>query len=413
MTARLSGLSLKLLVGASLGLLLSVPLWLDSAFWLSFLAQCAIMSVLCCSYQMIYGQAGMLSFGHAVYSGLAAFVCLHILNQTMSLPIVYLPLLAGLSAAGFGLVFGLFSCRSTTTVFSMISLALAELLTASALMLPGFFGGEAGISANRVRAETWLGWNFASQQQMLGLLLVWAVLALCAMYAWQKTPLGQLANAVRDNPERLAFLGFDTQWVRILTLMCAAFFAGIAGAMNALQFEIVSAEHLSVQKSGLILLFTVIGGSRHFSGALLGAITGVFFSSWLSDWTPAWACYLGLFFILVVRFVPDGLFGCCALLKRTILHGWSLGARRALIFLLLQSLRGLAASGAAVLTVEFIYQLKLQATPVWQLGQYQWDTSLAQSWLWPAGAAILAVLSHQILRSWLDSAKASSKRGAE
>ncbi len=387
-----------LALGIALSAVLSAPLWLSSAFWLSFLAQSAIMIVLCCSYQLLYGQAGMLSFGHAVYSGLAAFVCLHLLNRWSDLAIVYLPLFAALAAAGFALLVGCFSCRSSPTVFSMISLALAELLTASALMLPGFFGGEAGISANRVRAEGWLGWNFASQSQMLGLLLGWCGIAVLAMYGWQKTPLGRLANAVRENSERLAFLGFNPQWVRILSLVSAAFFAGIGGAMAALQFEIVSAEHLSVQRSGLILLFTVIGGSRHFSGALLGALTGVFFSSVLSDWTPAWPLYLGLFFVVLVRFVPDGLLGCLALLKAFFQHARDLKAGLRWQFMALQLTRSLSSFCAMIFSIEFIYQRNLQATPLWQCGPLLWDTSQWQSWLWPATAGLLGLVSHLILR---------------
>lgn len=378
--------------------LLSMPVWLQSSAWLSFLAQAAIMMIVCCSFQLLFGQAGLLSFGHAIYFGLAAFICLHSLNRWTAIPIVYLPLIAAIAVAGIACLIGLISCRSTNTVFSMISLALAELLSASALMLPDFFGGEAGISGNRVRDFSWLGWNFASQNQMTGLILVWTVLALLAMLGWQVTPLGRLAHAARDNPVRLGFLGFNTQWVKILSLMSAAFFAGIAGALNALQFELASAENLTVHRSGLILLFTIIGGSQHLLGAVLGALCGVFFTSYLSAWTPAWALYLGLFFVVVVRFLPGGLLAGCQHLLAYFKQVLKLPLHLASVLLCLSAVRALAALLAIVFFVEFLYQRNLQTDPVWVWASYRWDTRLWQSWLWPLSLAVFALFSHYLIQ---------------
>ena len=82
------------------------------------------------------------------------------------------------------------------------------------------------------------------------------------MYAWSHTPLGRMANAVRDNPERAEFVGYDTQKVRWLTLIISAFFAGIAGALSCINFEIVTAENVSAVRSGGVLLAAFIGGVR-------------------------------------------------------------------------------------------------------------------------------------------------------
>lgn len=377
---------------------LSLPGWINHPIWLSFFAQIGIMIVVCASYQLLFGQAGMLSFGHAIYFGLAAFICLHSLNRWQTYPIVFLPLLSACGVALLALLIGLLSCRSTNTVFSMISLALAELFSASALMFADFFGGEGGISANRVREANWLAWNFASQNQMTGLILVYAVVAVLAMYAWQATPLGRLAQAVRDNPERLSFLGFNPRWVKILSLMTAAFFAGIAGALNALQYELASAENLSVHRSGLILLFTIIGGSQHIVGALLGAMCGVVFTSFLSDWTPAWSLYLGVFFILVVRFFPGGLLatGRHFVLFLRQLAGLPVAYACALISM--QIMRALSALLALLLSVEFLYQRNLQSDSVWHGLHWRWDTRDWQTWLWPLGFLILASVLHVLLR---------------
>ncbi|MGH6623456.1 MAG: branched-chain amino acid ABC transporter permease, partial [Burkholderiaceae bacterium] len=127
------------------------------------------------------------------------------------------------------------------------------------------------------------------------------------MYGLTHTPLGRIANAVRDNPERAEFIGYNTQRVRWLTLILSSFFAGIAGALTAINFEIVSAENLSAVRSGAVLLATFIGGAAFFFGPILGAIVFTFFAVALSEYTKAWQLYLGAFFVLLVLFAPGGL----------------------------------------------------------------------------------------------------------
>jgi len=91
-------------------------------------------------------------------------------------------------------------------------------------------------------------------------------------------PLGRIANAVRDNPERAEFIGYNTQRVRWLMLILSSFFAGIAGGLTAINFEIVSAENVSAVRSGGVLLAAFIGGASFFFGPILGAIVFIFFS---------------------------------------------------------------------------------------------------------------------------------------
>jgi branched-chain amino acid transport system permease protein len=110
------------------------------------------------------------------------------------------------------------------------------------------------------------------------------------MYAWSHTPLGRIANAVRDNPERAEFVGYDTQRVRWLTLIISSFFAGSAGALGVINFEIVTAENVSAVRSGGVLLAAFIGGVGFFFGPIIGAC---------------------VFDLLVVRCPPTPRLGCC------------------------------------------------------------------------------------------------------
>jgi branched-chain amino acid transport system ATP-binding protein len=191
----------------------------------------------------------------------------------------------------------------------MISLGVAELIASSALILRTFFGGEAGISANRTKLLKLFGWNFGPQIQIYYLVAAWMLIAVIAMYALTRTPLGRMCNAVRDNPERVQFVGYDPHVVRYLAFCFSGFFAGIAGGLAAINFEIANSAYLGAVQSGTVLFATYIGGVGFFIGPIVGAIFVTFLSLGLSDLTPVWQLYFGLIFIAVVVFAPGGITG--------------------------------------------------------------------------------------------------------
>lgn len=297
--------------GAFALLLIVAPLIFSKGASLSILSQMGTMMIFALSYNMLLGQGGMLSFGHAVYSGLGAFCAVHVMNLAaggaLPIPLSLIPLVGGFAGMFFGVLFGYVTTRKSGTTFAMITLGLVELVFASSLMLPNFFGGEGGVATNRVIGHPFLGITFGPQIQVYYLIAAWLFISTIGMYAFTQTPLGRMANAVRDNPERVEFVGYDTQWVRYMTLILSAFFAGIAGGLTVINFETVGAEDVSAVRSGLVLLFTFIGGLGFFFGPMLGAVVGIFLTVMLSDYTKAWQLYLGLFFILMVMYVPGGL----------------------------------------------------------------------------------------------------------
>ncbi|MQQ99901.1 branched-chain amino acid ABC transporter permease [Glaciimonas soli] len=285
---------------------------------LSVLSQMGTMIIFGLSFNMLLGQTGMLSFGHAIYSGLAAFVTVHVMNKlgavgVSSAWLLLMPLIGGMAGMVFGIVFGFITTRASGTALSMITLGLVELVAASALMFSVFFGGEGGVSTDRVFSTgavgLFTGIDFGSQLQVYYLIVFWLILSVTLMYLLTKTPLARIANAVRDNPERAAFIGYDPRHVRYVILILSAFFAGVAGALGAINFEIASAENVSLLRSAQVLLFTYIGGIAFFFGPIIGAIVGVFFSVVLPAYTRLWQLYLGLLFMLMVLFAPNGMMG--------------------------------------------------------------------------------------------------------
>lgn len=288
-----------------------LPFAFTQSFALSMLSQMGIAIIFALSYNMLLGHTGLLSFGHAVYFGLGAFFTAHTINwieaDKIWLPITFVPLVGGLFGMFFGLVLGFVTTRRAGTPFAMISLGIAEMVAASALMFTSFFGGEGGIATNRTAGGAMLGISYGPQVQVYYLIAAWCFVCTIAMFALTQTPLGRMANAVRDNPERAKFVGYNPTRVRWLMMTLAGFFAGVAGSLAAINYEIVTAETLGVMASGNVVLMAFIGGIGHFWGPILGAILVTFLQSALSTYTQAWLLYFGLLFLLIVMFSPGGI----------------------------------------------------------------------------------------------------------
>jgi branched-chain amino acid transport system permease protein len=296
-------------------LLLAVLPWvpgLDSNFARSLLTQMGIAAVFTLSYNVLLGQTGLLSFGHAVYYGIGGYAAIHLLravNGGLPIPVPFIPLAGALAGLVFGALLGAITTRRAGTIFALITLGVGELVHAASLMLPGFFGGEEGVSASRTKAPHFLGFDFGSQVQVYYVIAFWLLVSALAIHAFTRTPAGRMCNAVRDNPERAEFIGYNPQRVRFIACVVAATFAGLAGGLHAVNYEIVAAEAVSAERSGAVLVMAYIGGAGHFAGAILGAITVTWLQVSLSDYTGAWLLYTGLFFMAVILYAPGGLVG--------------------------------------------------------------------------------------------------------
>ncbi|MFV0475323.1 MAG: branched-chain amino acid ABC transporter permease, partial [Pikeienuella sp.] len=256
--------------------LLTMPLIFNDNSAITIMNQMAITIVFALSYNMLLGQGGMLSFGHAVFMGLGGFFCVHMMNYVedglFALPLPVLPIFGGLFGLFFAALIGSFSTRKAGTVFAMISLGVGELIAACSIIIVAFFGGEEGVSGDRTYGMPVFGYEFLRQVEVYYLIAFWLVLATALMFLFSRTPVGRMANAVRDNPERAEFLGYSARWVRFHSFCASGFFAGIAGGLFAINFEILTEENLNLVTSGQILLVTFLGGVGFFYGPIIGAI---------------------------------------------------------------------------------------------------------------------------------------------
>ena len=344
-------------------MLIVAPMLFRSGLALTMLSQIGYLIIICLSYNMLLGQGGMLSFGHAVYTGLGSFLAIHAMNLAgegaLPVPLVLIPLVGGLAGMFFAILLGFVTTKKSGTTFAMSTLGIGELVASMALMFPEFFGGEGGITTDRVYGKPFFGITFGPAIEVYYLIAVYCFVCTAAMFAFTGTPLGRILNAVRDNPERVEFIGYNTQRVRYFAFIIAGFFAGIGGGLAAINFEIVTgADSVNVLRSGGYLLFTFLGGATFFFGPIIGAVLLVFASVLLSELSKAWLLYLGLVFLFMVMYAPGGIASLIMMNLRLAKFGKLRGLWPS--YLALGGTALVAVLGAAAM-VEMTYHLQLNA----------------------------------------------------
>jgi branched-chain amino acid transport system permease protein len=364
-------------------IILAMPQLMTTSFGRTLLIEMGIAIVFAVAYNMLLGETGMLSFGHAIYFGLGGYAAVHVLRfiaAGLLLPVALLPLVGGLGGLVFGLLFGYLSTRRAGTAFAMITLGLMELVVALALIFDHLFGGEEGISGNRTSGPELFGISFGSQTQVYYLIAVWMLASLALMRAFTRTPVGRLCNAVRDNPERVQFLGYDPSRIRLIAFAGSSFFAGVAGGLFAVNYELMAINSLGAERSALVLLMAYIGGIGSFLGPILGAVLVTFLQVALSDYTQAWLLYLGLFFVLVTLFAPNGLIGLVLMhgpiARAGLLHRLAAAYALALVPALL-----LAAGLIALVEINYRLAIRPELGPAMKLFGVAFDAKSATAWI--------------------------------
>lgn len=403
-------------LAALVAVLLALPVLLPGGL-LNASVQMLISALFACAYSLLSGRAGMLSFGHAAYFGVGAFATAHAMNALGGaglLPTPLMPLVGGVVGLVVGVAAGWFATQRSGTAFAMITLAIAELLHSLAPQLPGWFGGESGVSTMRMPA--W-GLDFGSTVQVYYVVLAWVLLSLGCLYFHTRTPLGRLTLGLRENAHRLRFLGYDVHGLGVSAFALSAMFSGVAGGLQVLSNEAVNYVVFDAGVSAAVVLNSYIGGVGTFLGPALGAAVMTFFGYAVSDTTQLWLLYQGVLFVLVMLFVPQGLTGLfittAGLLRR---HG----AGRVLPAVLAAVGAALLLAAGTVFLVEMLQRLcsqdyralagMQQGWPPLQWVGRAWAPDAATTWLLPsallAAGAILARLARHRLNTLKEQAAA-------
>lgn len=377
---------------AGVALLAALPFLLSQGL-LNAAIQMLIFALFANAYNLLCGQAGMLSFGHAAYFGVGAFATVHAMNALGGAGLVPTPLMPLAGAVGglvFGGIAGWFATQRSGTYFAMITLAIAELVHSLAPHLKGIFGGEAGLSTMRMPA--W-GYNFGSTTQVYYLTLAWVLLALVLLYLYTRTPLGRLTLGLRENSDRLRFLGYNVHGLKTLVFAISAMFSGMAGGLQVLSNESANYVVFDPSLSAAAVLNTYIGGVQVFLGPAFGAALMTFFGYAASDLTRSWLLYQGILFVLVMMFMPAGLTGLIGTVGR-LRERHGLG-QLAPVFLFAVAAAGLIGAGTVFLiellqrlfSREYRSMIPLEAGAPWPavtLFDHAWQPQAWATWGVPA-----------------------------
>jgi branched-chain amino acid transport system permease protein len=274
---------------------------------------------------------------------------------------------------------------------------VGELVHAASLMFPSFFGGEEGVTASRTKTAHLLGLDFGSQVQVYYVIALWLLLAAFAIHHFLRTPAGRLCNAVRDNPERVEFIGYDPQRIRFIALAFSGAIAGLAGGLHAINYEIVASESLSAARSGAVLLMVYVGGVSHLLGAIVGAVAITWLQVSLSDYTNAWMLYLGLLFMGIVLVAPHGLVGVAMAHVQAMRSNAMPAILRAYAR---AALPAVVAAVGAVALIEIAYRRSTQPEVGAILRLFGMSLDTSTPWPWLAASAMTAIGGWLAWRAW-------------
>lgn len=336
-------------IGILLAALLALPPFLDIGMQ-NAMTNMLIASLFAVAFNLLVGQAGLLSFGHAAFFGVGAFATVHLMvmveDQMFPFPTPLLPL-AG-AAAGFvvGAVAGYFATIRSGVYFALVTLAIAELLRSLAPHWEGLFGGEAGLSSMRM---PWASFGFGTTLEVYYLALCWTVGCVTLLWAYTRTPFGRLTLALRDNEQRVRFMGYNTHTTKVIIFAVSATFSGVAGGLLAISNEIANYTLFSTHISAQVVLHTFVGGSTVFFGPIIGASVFTLFAFFVSDVTRSWLLYQGLIFVLVMLYAPLGIGG---LVQAHIQHWTRLRSRELVAPYMMSLISGLCLAAAAVFVIE-------------------------------------------------------------
>lgn len=309
-----------------IGILLPLVL---KRYQLNMLTEIVVFSLYAVSYNLLLGYAGLLSFGHAMFFGIGAFTVAVSLIHIQGLSMWGALLLAVAVTTAVGFVVGALLLRHKGAYFALLTLAFNSIFYAIATKWHTLTGGDDGLSIKRPALN--LGWSLINMADRTNfyyftLILVGAAMVFC--WYFTQTAMGQTVLLMRENEDRMKFLGYDTRISRLLLFTFTGAVAGFAGAFYTLHFQFVSISAISVDMTTTVLLMTFVGGTRTFWGPVLGAFCYIILQNYLSDVTDRWPLFMGLIFVSMVLFIPGGISQIIQW-ARGLLPGWRNGRNTA------------------------------------------------------------------------------------
>ncbi len=265
-----------------------------------------IFCIFALSFDLLYGYMGRLSFGHLLYLGTGAYVFGLLIKYFQSN--AFLAILLGVLAAGvLGMVLGLIMVRTTGACFSLMALAFNQIGFFLVLSpLKGITDGENGFGAH---AQSIGFLNFNSKITLFILTLLFLLLVFYFLKRLTASPYGILVRSIKEDENRVRFLGYNTYFYKWLAFVAASLIAGLAGTLTALNYRFVNPNVMDVHQNVGVVFACLIGGAGNLYGAIIGGVAYMLISNFLAIYIQRWEMFLGIALLIIVFRFRKGIWG--------------------------------------------------------------------------------------------------------
>ncbi len=290
-------------------LLILAPLFLSS-FLMVFLTEMLIMILFAISFNLLFGYTGLLSFGHAAFFSIGSYVAgLVLLHVTPSIPLAFL--LGVIAATLAAWIIGYFCVRLDEIYFAMLTLAFGMMVHTIIWKWDRLTGGADGLvdiprpNLNFLLFQV----DLSSIASYYYFTLVLVAISLYVLWIIVNSNFGLALRAVRENSERLQFVGINVRRYRLISFVISGFFCGLAGALFGPFLKSITPSIAFWTKSAEPVFMSLLGGTKIFLGPAVGAVIFMYLKEIISGYTELWMIYLGAILIGFVLFLPGGIVG--------------------------------------------------------------------------------------------------------
>lgn len=305
----------RMAIAVALVALVTLPVWVSNSYYINVASQILLFAVFALALNVLVGYGGLVSLGHAGLLAISGY------SAALLLDAGYGHLAADLTALAVTLlasaVFGVLALRSTGIGFLMITLALGQIVWGVAYRWANLTNGDNGVNVTSRPAP--FGISLASADAFYLATLVVFLAAVVSMVVFVRSPFGASLCGTRDQPRRMNALGYNVWLIRFLAFMFSGFWSGVAGLLFVYYNQFISPQVAALQGSAEVLLMVISGGTATLLGPIAGAAIVVIMKNVVSAYVERWNLVLGVIFVLIISFMPEGLIPGTVRLWRT---GW-------------------------------------------------------------------------------------------
>jgi branched-chain amino acid transport system permease protein len=290
-------------IAVALVLLVTLPLWMGNSYYINIASQILLFAVFALALNVLVGYAGLVSLGHAGLFAVAGYSSALLLQAGFDhLSSNSAAIVITLAASA---VFAALSLRSTGIGFLMITLALGQIVWGVAYRWASLTNGDNGVNVSTRPAP--FGISLASAPSFYFATLVVFLLALATMAVFVRSPLGASLRGTRDQARRMTALGYNVWLIRFLAIVFSGFWTGVSGLLFIYYNQLVSPQVAALTSSAEVLLMVISGGTATLFGPIVGAAIVVIMKNVVSAYIERWNLVLGVIFVVIISFMPEGL----------------------------------------------------------------------------------------------------------